>query len=254
MVHPPLAFFQDLALLCRMHLDADTSRLSRLTAIITILLSRRLVTATHLSERFGVSVRTIYRDIRALEAAGLPIVTEEGRGYSIMEGYKLPPVMFTEEEACALITSEQLILRNKDSSLKRAFSAAIGKIRTVLQTSSQAHTELLSERMYIHKEPSQQDSSHILLPLQLALTRLQVVQIHYQDREGKVTQRAVEPFVIYHSMEEDWTLVAYCRMRKDFRSFRVDRITAMTVTQENFPRHSLTIQQYAQKYVRRSNP
>ncbi len=115
-----------------MHLDADTSRLSRLTAIMTILLSRRLVTATHLSQRFGVSVRTIYRDIRALEAAGLPIVTEEGRGYSIMEGYKLPPIMFTEEEACALITSEQLIVRNKDSSLKRVFGEAINKIRTVL--------------------------------------------------------------------------------------------------------------------------
>jgi predicted DNA-binding transcriptional regulator YafY len=237
-----------------MHLDADTSRLSRLTATITILLSRRLVTATHLSERFGVSVRTVYRDIRALEAAGLPIVTEEGRGYSIMEGYKLPPVMFTEEEACALITSEQLILRNKDSSLKQAFSAAIAKIRTVLQQSSQAHTELLGERMYIQRPCGDPDSSHILLPLQLALTRLQVVHIHYQDRAGKATQRWVEPFVIFHSLEEDWTMVAYCRMRKDFRSFRIDRITDMAVTAEHFPRHSLTIQQYAEKYVRRQDP
>jgi predicted DNA-binding transcriptional regulator YafY len=237
-----------------MHLDADTSRLSRLTAIITILLSRRLVTSTYLAERFGVSVRTIYRDIRALEAAGLPIMTEEGRGYSIMEGYKLPPVMFTEEEACAMITSEQLILRNKDSSLKRAFSSAIAKIRTVLQQSSQAHTELLSERMYIQRQHDHQDSSHILLPLQLALTRLQVVQIHYQDRTGQLTQRLVEPFVIYHSLEEDWTMVAYCRLRKDFRSFRVDRIPQMVVTSETFPRHSLTIRQYAERYLRRRDP
>lgn len=237
-----------------MHLDADTSRLSRLTATITILLSRRLVTATYLSERFGVSVRTIYRDIRALEAAGLPIVTEEGRGYSIMEGYKLPPVMFTEEEACALITSEQLILRYKDSSLKRVFSEAITKIRTVLQQSSQAHTELLSERMYVQRPADHQDTSHLLMPLQLALTRLQVVHIQYLDRKGEATERWVEPFVIYYSAEEDWTMVAFCRMRKDFRSFRIDRITAMAITAEHFPRHSLTIQQYAEKYVRRRDP
>lgn len=237
-----------------MHLDADTSRLSRLTAIITILLSRRLVTATYLAERFGVSVRTIYRDIRAIEAAGLPVVTEEGRGYSIMEGYKLPPIMFTEEEACALITSEQLIVRNKDSSLKKVFAAAINKIRTVLQQSSQAHTELLSERMYVQRPLGHQDTSHMLMPLQLALTRLQVVQLHYLDRKGEATERLVEPFVVYYSLEEDWTLVAYCRMRRDFRSFRVDRIVDMRVTDEVFPRHSLTIQQYAEKYVRRQDP
>jgi len=90
-----------------------TSRLSRLTAIITRLQAQRITTATELAKYFAVSVRTIYRDIRALEAAGIPIVTEEGIGYSLMEGYRLPPVMFSEEEANALIAAEKIIAENK---------------------------------------------------------------------------------------------------------------------------------------------
>jgi predicted DNA-binding transcriptional regulator YafY len=99
-----------------MNTDNDRKRISRLTSIITQLQTKRLLTATQLSDKFPVSVRTIYRDIRALEEAGVPIITEEGKGYSIMEHYRLPPVMFTESEANALITAEQLVLKNKDAS------------------------------------------------------------------------------------------------------------------------------------------
>src|SRR3954468_7544728 len=97
-------------------IDNDTRRLSRLIAILTQLQTRRMITATVLAQKFGVSVRTIYRDIRALEQAGVPVLTEEGKGYSLMEGYKNPPVMFSETQANALILAEQLVLMNKDSS------------------------------------------------------------------------------------------------------------------------------------------
>ncbi|RYF81203.1 MAG: HTH domain-containing protein, partial [Chitinophagaceae bacterium] len=76
--------------------DNDTKRLSRLTAILIQLQSTRLVTATNLAKKFSVSIRTIYRDIKALEQAGVPILPEEGKGYSLMEGYKVPPMMFSE--------------------------------------------------------------------------------------------------------------------------------------------------------------
>lgn len=236
-----------------MHQDHDTSRLSRLTATLTLLLSRRLVTATALSKKFGVSVRTVYRDIRALEEAGVPIVTEEGKGYSIVDGYKLPPIMFTEEEAYALVTSEQIILRNKDSSLKKGYSAAIAKIRAVLNATSQEQTELLGGRMYIHKNHVP-DTSDSLMTLQKALTGHRLVRMRYQAADGEETVREIEPFAIYHSPQEDWTLVAYCRLRGDFRSFRLDRITGLEVMQAHFEPHALTIQQYAEKYVRRRDP
>ncbi|WP_299289594.1 HTH domain-containing protein [uncultured Mucilaginibacter sp.] len=82
-------------------IDKEISRLSRLIALLTQLQSKRLLTATEVSKKFDVSVRTVYRDIKALEQAGVPILMEEGKGYSLMEGYRLPPVMFTESEANA---------------------------------------------------------------------------------------------------------------------------------------------------------
>src|SRR5687768_13102553 len=108
--------------------DNDTKRLSRLTAILTQLQTKRLITATALANKFKVSIRTIYRDIRALEQSGVPILTEEGKGYSLMEGYRLPPVMFTESEANALITAEKFVVKNKDASFVKEYTEAIEKI------------------------------------------------------------------------------------------------------------------------------
>ncbi len=88
-------------------------RLTRLTAILTQLQSQRLLTAIEMAKKHNISIRTVYRDIRTLEKSGVPIVSEEGKGYSIMDGYKLPPVMFTQEEANALITVEQLIKKTQ---------------------------------------------------------------------------------------------------------------------------------------------
>jgi len=102
--------------------DNDTTRLSRLTAILTQLQTKRLLTATILAEKFNVSIRTIYRDIRTLEQAGVPIITEEGKGYSLMEGYRVPPVMFTEAQANALVTAEQLVPQNKDTSFIKDYT------------------------------------------------------------------------------------------------------------------------------------
>src|SRR5580698_372269 len=102
--------------------DNYIKRISRLVAILTELQTRRILTSTFLAEKFGVSVRTIYRDVKALEQAGVPILTEDGKGYSLMEGYRIPPVMFTENEANALITVEQLVLKNRDSSLIKEYA------------------------------------------------------------------------------------------------------------------------------------
>jgi predicted DNA-binding transcriptional regulator YafY len=124
----------------------DTKRISRLTAIVTQLQTKRLVTAPELAAKFLVSVRTIYRDIRALEDAGIPIYVEEGKGYSLTEHYRLPPVMFTESEANALIIAEQLVLNNKDSSLIKDYSEAIEKIKSVLTLNIKDKANLLSDR------------------------------------------------------------------------------------------------------------
>ncbi len=229
--------------------DSQTSRLSRLASILTLLLSKHLITSTEIAKKFNISVRTVYRDIRALEDAGVPVVTEEGKGYSIMEGYKLPPVMFTEKEAYALITTEQIILKNTDSSLIKEFTEAILKIKSVLKNSPKRKAELLTERMYIGKNFQRRISSDSLIDIQLALTNYQLISISYRSKVSQVSERIIEPFALYNSPEDDWTLVAFCRLRKDFRSFRLDRIIKSEILQDQFEPHKITMKEYASRYM-----
>jgi predicted DNA-binding transcriptional regulator YafY len=129
----------------------DINRLSRLTAILIQLQSKRLLTAPVLAKKYGVSVRTIYRDIKSLEQSGVPIITEEGRGYRLMEGYRIPPVIFTESEANALITAEFIIKACTDGSLIKEFSLAIEKIKAVIPNRLKVRTETLEERLVLPK-------------------------------------------------------------------------------------------------------
>ncbi len=218
-------------------------RLSRLTSIITQLQSRRLITAGYLAEKHGVSIRTIYRDIRTLENSGIPIITEEGRGYSGMEGYQLPPVMFTEEEANSVITAEQMILKNKDQSLAETYSSAITKIKSVLKYNQKEKADLLTERIEFRENESNQKSSKLLMKVQSAITDFQLIEINYQSLEGKTTTRIVEPFAIY-STQGNWLLIAFCRLRKEFRAFRIDQIQKLIPQNTTFEPHQMTLEEY----------
>jgi predicted DNA-binding transcriptional regulator YafY len=172
----------------------DTKRISRLTAIITQLQTKRLLTASELASKFSVSVRTIYRDIRALEQAGIPIYVEEGKGYRIMEHYRLPPVMFTESEANALIAAEQLVLNNKDSSFIKDYSEAIDKIKSVLTQNVKDKANLLSERTQFNQINNIERTSSNLSDLQFALTNFFFTRIEYTNEANNTTNRTIEPF------------------------------------------------------------
>ncbi|MBK7602248.1 MAG: YafY family transcriptional regulator [Saprospiraceae bacterium] len=226
----------------------DSSRLERLTAIITQLQTKRLITSTMLSEKFGVSVRTIYRDIRALEKSGIPIITQEGRGYSIIEGYRLPPIMFTEKEANALITAEQLLSLNKDKSFVYDLKEAINKIRAVLRHDSKDKAELLSSRVFIWERNDQINISNILSSIQIALTNFNPVKLKYISDNESVTQRDVEPFALVTSSKMGWYLIAWCRLRNDFRTFRLDRMQQIDILTGHFEPHKITMQEYYEKY------
>lgn len=227
-----------------MHNDNDTKRLSRLTAILTQLQTKRLITSTFLAEKFNVSVRTIYRDIRALEQSGVPIVTEEGKGYSLLEGYRLPPVSFTENEANALITAEKIIVRNKDASLVKEYTAAIEKIKAVLRHSTKDNVELLSNRMLVSHNYTDDNTSSYLSSLQVALTNFNLTKMAYQKPDsGESSVRIVEPFALL-STQGNWLLVAWCRLRTGFRLFRLDRITQLDILSEKFEPHKMTLQEY----------
>jgi predicted DNA-binding transcriptional regulator YafY len=201
-------------------LNTETSRLSRLTSILLLLQSKRLVTANSIAQKFDISIRTAYRDIKALEEAGVPILVEDGKGYSLMEGYMLPPVMFSESEANALITAEQLIAQNKDASFVKEYTEALAKIKADKET-----------------------TSNYLSAIQLAITNLKLTEIIYSAENKQITKRIIEPLALY-STQENWVLIAYCRLRKEKRAFRLDRIEKLNLLNENFEPSDFTLQQY----------
>jgi predicted DNA-binding transcriptional regulator YafY len=225
--------------------EKDNKRITRLTAILIQLQTKRLITSTALAERFNVSVRTIYRDIRVLEQAGLPISAEDGKGYALMEGYKLPPIMFTEDEANALITIEQLMLKNSDASLVKAFSNAVSKIKAVLKYATKDSVELLANRIAVSPAIQAASTSSSLTLIQEALTAFKVLSITYQSEHKKEeTERNIEPFALYYTLQESWALIAYCRLRKDYRMFRLDRILSVRKLDTNFQPHKITLASY----------
>jgi len=231
--------------------DNDSKRLSRLVAILTQLQTKRILTSRALAEKFGVSVRTIYRDIKALEQAGIPVLAEDGKGYSLMEGYSIPPVMFTEGEANALVTAEQLVLRNRDGSLIKQYTGAINKIKAVLRYSTKEKVELLAKRIAVSPALPDTSLSNSLALIQNALTSFTVLNIVYRsEQKSEKTERNIEPFALYYSMEESWSLIAYCRLRKDYRMFRLDRIVKIELLDKHFTPHKLTLKEYLENKQR----
>lgn len=227
--------------------DNDTNRLSRLTAILTQLQTKRLLTSTELARKYSVSVRTIYRDIKSLIQSGVPIFTEDGKGYSLMEGYRIPPVMFTENQANALILAEQLVLKNKDASFVKDYLEAIEKIKAVLGHRVKEKANLLAERTRFSQNTNSEKNSNSLSELQFALTNQFVTKIEYTNNTNKLSSRLIEPFALL-STQENWLLIAWCRLRNEFRYFRLDRINTLEILTEKFSPHQLTLQEYFDKY------
>jgi predicted DNA-binding transcriptional regulator YafY len=212
-------------------------RLDRLTAILIQLQSKKIVKASLLADKYDVSLRTIYRDMSSLQEAGVPIGSQEGIGYFLVDGYHLPPVMFTESEANALLIGEKLTEQLTDSGLREAFSAAMDKIRSVLPGESKSKLDVLSNYIEIRSNLSlEQDKHPVINEIQGALSRQKTVQIkYYSNYNGQVSEREVEPIgLVYYT--EAWHLMAWCRMRKAYRDFRTDRIGKIMVTDNSYDR------------------
>ncbi|MBL3657123.1 helix-turn-helix transcriptional regulator [Fulvivirga sediminis] len=232
----------------------DKPRLARLTAIITQLQSKRLVTARDIADKHNISIRTVYRDIRTLEQSGIPVITEEGRGYTIMKGYNLPPIMFSEEEANALITAEQIIRNNPDQSLIKAYKSATEKIRSTMRYTQKEKVDLLSRRLQVRNYNLDNPGSDHLIKIQTAIIEYRLVSIKYHSLQNKSTERQIEPFALVQT-QENWVLIAHCRLREDFRSFRLDCIKELKVHDETFDPHDISLEKYFEELSKKwTNP
>lgn len=211
------------------------NRIDRLAAILIQLQSKRLVKAQHIADKFNISLRTVYRDVHALEEAGVPVIGEAGSGYQLMEGYKLPPIMFTEEEASALLTGGKLMQRMSDELLWKQYSNALDKIKAVLRYAEKDVLEQIDKHVVVLSHPAvlYEKKTQLHLPQLLkAIAMATVVEIDYITAEKKETKhRKVEPIGIYYQGNY-WYLIAWCRLRNDYRNFRTDNISRLSQTME----------------------
>jgi predicted DNA-binding transcriptional regulator YafY len=214
-------------------IDPEITRLSRLVALLTLLQTKRTVTATELARRFSVSTRTIYRDIRTLERAGIPVVTQEGKGYAMLEGYRLPPVMFTREEAVALLTAEKLVAQLTDATTAQRSGAAMDKVRAALRRADRDHLATLDPHIQVLGPANMPGRPNAYQQLVEAVSAHQVVHLGYCAADTELlTNRDIEPIGLY--LSEHWHVVAYCRLRQAFRNFRLDRIRHLSLSDEIF--------------------
>ncbi|MDJ0645608.1 MAG: YafY family protein [Flavobacteriaceae bacterium] len=225
------------------------SQLSRLISLLTLLKSKRLLTASELASKYEVSVRTVYRDIRKLEEAGIPVYSIEGKGYSLVDNYTVAPVQFTEKQANALITAQHIVNQSKDASFIKDFNEALTKIKSVFRTSVQEKSELLNEKLFVFNWEYEEISSDALSEIQLAITNFNYIEINYQKAtEAPLTFRIIEPCAMY-STNNKWILIAYCHLREDMRAFRIDRIQHFKILPSTFEDRKFSIQDYFAAYT-----
>jgi predicted DNA-binding transcriptional regulator YafY len=216
---------------------------------------RRLVRAEDMAAHFEVSIRTIYRDIAALGEAGVPIAGEAGVGYSLVRSYHLPPVMLTADEAAALFVGAEMVRQFTDASVTEPMNAALDKLRAVLPRDRQEHVERLARQTLVMRRPGSVATDPAaqpwLLLVQRSVAQRRVLRLKYRGARFDETQREVEPLgVVFYGGA--WYLVAWCRLRQDFRHFRTDRMQRVELLAESFPaREDFSLAEHLQQQMSR---
>ncbi len=225
------------------------NRLDRITSILIQLQSKKIVTAKEMSDRFEVSNRTIYRDISTLRNAGVPIGEEEGKGYFIIEGYRLPPVNFTQEEANALIAIGKILKYHTEESLLKNYDSVLFKIKSILRNENKEKSEYLESRIGFH-EPWAPKSRNLNV-IQKAIVEHLKVKIIYVSKKEEKTQRTIHPYAIYFTGAV-WNTIGFCNLRNELREFRLDRIIELESTPLYFePDNSFKIEKYLEERAKR---
>lgn len=251
---PNFGLFNDLKSylweICYAIMGMDTvNRFDRIVAILVQLQSKRIVKAQELADRFEVSLRTIYRDIRTLEASGVPIVSEAGVGYSVMEGYRLPPVMFTREEAGSFVAAEKLMQKFVDKSLGSYHQAAMYKLKSVLRGSEKDWISALESQISV--DPSQQlfneDLPNALEILFESIAEKKQVFLKYHSLNSELpSDRHIEAVGLFHE-NNFWYVLGYCHYRNDYRQFRTDRMLDIKRSSLPFTREHGSLDEHLSK-------
>jgi predicted DNA-binding transcriptional regulator YafY len=206
-------------------------RADRLFHIIQLIRGRRLTTASYLAQRLEVSERTIYRDVADLQLQGVPLEGEAGVGYRLGAGFDLPPMMFTHDEAKALVASVRMAQAWLDPAMAQAAEDALGKIMSVLPLEARVAAEALA--VYAPTGGLSDVSQRTLQALREAVQEKRKVLIQYRDLSEKNSERVLRPLGCFY-WGKVWTLSAWCERRLDFRTFRIDRVIKFRTLDERF--------------------
>lgn len=209
------------------------NRTDRLLAIVLELQAKKQVRAEDLAATFEVTKRTIYRDMQALDESGVPIVSIPGQGYSLVEGYFLPPLTFSADEAIMLLLGADFVAQHFDAQYHDAAQSASHKIVVVLPEQLRQEVEYLenSIRFIALNEPSRPQT---LQQLRRAIIQRRTVRFRYHARDNE-SSREADPYALIH-IGGAWMLVAYCHLRRDNRHFRLDRMEDVVVLDQRFTR------------------
>ena len=213
---------------------AGMNRTDRMLAILLELQARGHTRAEDLARRFEVSRRTIYRDVTALSEAGVPVIASPGSGYRLMEGYFLPPLSFTPEEAALLLLGARAIAGAVDEGAREAIRVALAKLEAVLPVAARERVEELRRTLWISGGWTTAEDAGKVGLLRSAILDRRVVHLRYvSPRAETPTERDIEPYALaFYS--GTWHLTAWCRLREERRVFRVNRIDALTLSAERF--------------------
>jgi predicted DNA-binding transcriptional regulator YafY len=214
------------------------NRIDRLFGITTLLQAQRYVPAERIAAQFGISVRTVYRDIKALGEQGIPISFETQRGYFLVQGYFLPPVAFTADEANALLLLETMSATLADQSIGPHVAAALQKVKAVLRGPDQDRLAQLAGRVKLHLPEYTEGDTRYLAAMQAAIANRHLLELDYRDKNGGSSQRQVEPIgLVFYNFT--WHLIGWCHLRRGYRDFRVSRVQRLTATTRPFSHQPL---------------
>lgn len=211
-------------------------RIDRMLAIVVMLLNRERITARELAEKFEVSIRTIYRDLEAINQAGVPIVSYPGNdgGFGIMNNYKIDRQLLTFNDMLAILSA----LKNVNTTLADwEIDAAIEKISSLVPKERNDELELRYEQLVIDVSPwgFRDEDKTKLKAIYRAIAANKLLRFDYRNLKGEKNLRVIEPMTLLFKGYA-WYLLGYCRLREDFRSFKLSRITELTVLDEKFER------------------
>ena len=219
-------------------------RLHRLTALLSFLQSKSFTKLEEIEARFQISQRTIYRDLQALIESGVPILFEKNQGYYLVERHFLAPMSFTLEEAKSFIFVEQLAKKYTDNNTFAHFSNALEKVKNRLKAHQLENVEVLEKSITVYID-ERYKQKHLQL-VEEACSSRKIIKIAYKDLKNNKTQRTIEPIgMTFYS--QNWHVIAFCRLRNDYRDFVLSRIDKIEVTKETMLKKRLNLNEYINK-------